>query len=99
MKGSDKRMHRFKFGFFHPNFKYYALYAFGIPAVVSMVTIIMQKSYDKDAEGIIHPRINDGTCQLGRSVDVWYDAPYLWYFHIINSIVLVNKIQFIPAQY
>ena len=82
-----------RFGFFNPQFKFYALYAFGCPAVVILITIILQYLPDEYQENYIAPRINDGTCLLGEAGQGW-DIPQLWYFHLINIFTLVSILVF-----
>ena len=82
-----------KYGFYHPKFKFYALYAFGCPAIVSLVTIILQYLPKEYQDSYIAPRINDQTgqssCLLGPSRP-GLDKPELWYFHLINIMVMVR---------
>ena len=79
-----------KYGFAHPKFKGYALFAFGCPALVSTVTIILQHLPEETQDHFIAPRINHGTCQLGIARE-GLDIPMLWYFHIIN---ILNSVKF-----
>ena len=78
---SAQRLQRRKYGFFHPDFKFYALYAFGCPAIVSIVTLVLQHVPNQDS--FIAPRIGEFTCLLGQSRG-GLDNPHLWYFNIIN---------------
>ena len=89
MTSNPKNLQKRKYGFNHPKFKFYALYAFGCPAVVSIVTIILQHLPEDFQEGYIAPRINSGTCLLGHYKG-GLDIPQLWYFHLINIFTLVR---------
>ena len=78
-----------RYGFAHPKFKGYALFAFGCPALVSIVTVILHHLPEEVQENFIAPRINNGTCQLGQAGD-GLDIPKLWYFHLVNIMNLVT---------
>ena len=83
------RGQKYKYGFAHPKFKSYALFAVGCPTLVSIVTIILQHLPEETQENFIAPRINQGACRLGKARE-GLDIPMLWYFHIINIMNLVN---------
>ena len=89
MTSNPKNLQKKKYGFNHPKFKFFALYAFGCPALVIVVTIILQHLPEDYQEGYIAPRINNGTCLLGDSRG-GFDIPQLWYFHVINIFTLVR---------
>ena len=84
-----KSFHKPKYGFTHRKFKYYALYAFGCPALVSLVTIVMHYLPEKWQNKVIAPRLGEDTCALGEPGE-GFDIPKLWYFHLVNIFVLVR---------
>ena len=84
------RLYKQNYGFANPKFKGYALFAFGCPALVSIVTVILQHLPEEMQQNFIAPRINNGTCQLGKARK-GLDIPMLWYFHIIN---ILNSVKF-----
>lgn len=72
-----------KLGIFDKRFKWYALYAWGFPLLISTVTLIMQK-LPEDAIGS-HPGIGKNKqCTLEPT---WGK---LFYFHMINGPVMVR---------
>ena len=83
------RLYKQNYGFANPKFKGYALFAFGCPALVSIVTVILQHLPEEMQQNFIAPRINNGTCQLGKA-GKGLDIPMLWYFHLINIMNLVK---------
>ena len=89
LEGRARNMIKKRYGFLDRRFGFYALYGFGCPALVSLVTIILHNVPSND--GFIAPRINDGKCTLGES-GIGLDIPQLWYFHIINILNLVGSI-------
>eukprot|EP00093_Oithona_nana_P005317 05317.XXX_271218_272539_1 [CDS] Oithona nana genome sequencing. len=93
MTSNPKNLQKKKYGFNHPKFKFFALYAFGCPALVIVVTIILQHLPEDYQEGYIAPRINNGTCLLGDSRG-GFDIPQLWYFHVINIFTLLSTLAF-----
>merc|ERR1712029_1035378 len=92
-QGNPADLVRRKFGFFNPQFKFYALYAFGCPGLVILITIILQYLPDEYQENYIAPRINRGHCLLGKAGQ-GLDIPQLWYFHLINIFTLVSILAF-----
>ena len=90
-KGSP-RLQKQKYGFAHPKFKGYALFAFGCPALVSIVTIVLEHLPEETQDDFIAPRIRTETCQLGETRE-GLDIPKLWYFHLINIMNLVKFFQ------
>ena len=48
---------RQKYGFFNPKFKYYALFAFGCPALISILTVTLHHLPAEHQENIIAPRL------------------------------------------
>ena len=87
---ANVRNQKYRWGFQHPNFKWYALYSLGCPLILTITTLILQETdYEKNTEisdsYLIRPKIGvDGDCFLG---DGW---PRLVYFHIVNAPVLVS---------
>ena len=91
LEGRARNLRRVKYGFLNPKFRLYALYGFGCPALVTLLTIILNNV--SSGEGFIAPRIGNGRCTLGQSRD-GLDIPMLWYFHIINILTLVSILGF-----
>lgn len=91
--GSASDFVRRKFGFYYPEFKYYAMYGFGCPGLVTLVTIILQYLPEAYQGNYVAPRINDGTCSLGQA-GKGLDIPQLWYFHLINIFTLLSILAF-----
>ena len=60
----DIRGQQYRWGFQHPHFKWYALYAWGSPLVVTIVTIVLQETNFKGKERIVKPGIGLNECFL-----------------------------------
>ena len=69
-------------GFQDKSFKWYALYAWGCPFIVTCVTLIMQNLSESTA---YLPHIGRQTCTLDPK---WGK---LYYYHVINGPVLVSS--------
>ena len=81
-------------GILYPKYKWYALYSWGCPLIVTIVTIIMQNLDEKYVEEInrnttywsttIYPKLGETTCFFPTN------ESKLYYFHIINGPILVS---------
>ena len=67
----------------HPHFKWYALFSWGLPLTMTIVTLILQHGKKMFGENYIRPNIGDSQCFLGTKMST------LLYFHIINGPALV----------
>ena len=76
---------QYRWGFQHPSFKWYALYAWGCPLVVTIVTIVLQEADFKGKEKIVTPGIGNDQCFFDEG------QPMLFYFHIVNAPILVSN--------
>ena len=76
---SQRRM----WGFQDKSFKWYALYAWGCPFLVTCVTLIMESL--PESEAYISPQIGKETCTLDPK---WGK---LYYYQVINGPVLVSS--------
>ena len=81
----DIRGQQYRWGFQHPHFKWYALYAWGCPFIVTIVTIVLQETDFNGKENVVKPGIGDDECFLGER------EPRLFYFHIVNAPILVSN--------
>ena len=72
---------KYTWGCQHPSFKWYAIFSWGLPLIMTIVTLILQHS--KLGESYVLPKIGDDHCFLGSGL------PTLVYFHIINAPALV----------
>jgi hypothetical protein len=72
-----------KTGLRHPKYKWYALYSWGCPLLVSIVTLVMQHLPSNVTKDVTTPRIGQVNCFLAP------DNAILYYFHVINAPVLV----------
>ena len=72
---------QYAWGCQHPNFKWYAIFSWGLPLIMTIVTLILQHS--KLGKSYVSPNIGDYHCFLGDGL------PTLLYFHIINAPALV----------
>ena len=81
----DIRGQQYRWGFQHPSFKWYALYAWGCPLVVTIVTIVLQEANFKGKEKIVTPGIGNEQCFFDEG------KSRLFYFHIINAPILVSN--------
>ena len=78
-------------GILYPKYKWYALYSWGCPLIVTIVTIIMQnldeeyvKQININTTYIVTPKLGETTCFFPSN------EAKLYYFHIINGPILVN---------
>ena len=69
-------------GFQDKSFKWYALYAWGCPFLVTCVTLTMQ--FLPESEAYVLPKIGNRTCTLDPE---WGK---LYYYHVINGPILVS---------
>ena len=74
-----------KLGIFDRRFKWYALYAWGCPMIVTFVTVLMQ--YLPMTENYFTPGIGKDSCTLHEGRRAWGK---FFYFHIINGPILVS---------
>ena len=81
----DIRGQKYRWGFQHPSFKWYALYAWGCPLVVTIVTIALQETNFEGKESIVKPGIGLNECFLDDGEST------LYYFHIVNAPILVRN--------
>ena len=74
---------KYTWGCQHPSFKWYAIFSWGLPLIMTIVTLILQHS--KLGESYVSPNIgvDNGHCFLGSGL------PTLVYFHIVNAPALV----------
>ena len=77
----------------HPKFKWYALWAWGGPAVVVGVTLAMQYLPPSYTRGAKLPGVGlEGTCFLGSE-------GALYYLHMINLPILMSNIVLFTLRY
>ena len=81
-------------GWRHKRFKFYALYSWGGPFLISLVTILMQALPEHVTEGSVTPKVGDTRCFLG---DRWAMIFYLNI--IILPVGLINILFFISSMY
>ena len=74
--------HEYAWGCQHPHFKWYCLFSYGLPFVITLATLFLQYSNDLLGEDL-KPGIGDGTCFFGSSF------PEFLYFKVINGLALV----------
>ena len=72
---------QYSWGCQHPSFKWYAIFSWGLPLIMTIVTLILQHS--KLGKSYVSPNIGANQCFLGDGL------PTLLYFHIINAPALV----------
>ena len=72
----------YSWGCQHPSYKWYAIFSWGLPLIMTIVTLIIQHA-GLDKEKYVLPEIGDTHCFLGNNL------PTLLYFHIINAPALV----------
>ena len=72
---------KYTWGCQHPSFKWYAIFSWGLPLIMTIVTLILQHS--ELGEPYVLPKIGVDHCFLGAGL------PTLLYFHIINAPALV----------
>ena len=78
------KQRRYKLGIIDDNYRWYALYAWGVPLVVSFITILMQFCLSEEkTEKYYVPGIGKHACFLEPKWGM------LFYFHIINGPVMV----------
>ena len=77
-------------GILYPKYKWYALYSWGCPLIVTIVTIIMQnldvekvKQINMNGTLIVTPQLGEKNCFFPNNY------AKLYYFHIINGPILV----------
>jgi len=82
-------------GILYPKYKWYALYSWGCPLIVTIVTIIMQnldenyvEEINRNATYYIYPKLGETTCFFPTN------ESKLYYFHIINGPILVANLIF-----
>lgn len=81
-------------GIFHPRFKWYALYAWGLPFIILAVTILMQHLPSDTTKQAYVPGIGRLYCFLNEKYAT------LFYFHIISApILLANVVLFLCFIY
>ena len=74
---------RHMLGFQDKSFKWYALYSWGCPLLVTCVTLTMQ--FLPESEVYVSPQIGNRTCTLDPELGK------LYYYHVINGPVLVSS--------
>ena len=79
-----------KLGIYDKKYKWYALYSWGCPFVMTVVTLIMQNvSVAKD---IVTPKIGFRTCSLEP------EAAMFFYFHLINIPIMVSITEYFKVD-
>ena len=78
---------KIELGIFNKKYKWYALYAWGVPMIVTFVTVLMQYLLKKMTEDYWTPGIGKDTCTLHQGSGTWEK---LFYFHIFNGPILVS---------
>ena len=78
---------RSRLGIFDKKYKWYALYAWGCPFIVTFVTVIMQYLPEEFTKDYLTPGIGIKSCSLHELKDTWEK---LFYLHIINGPILVR---------
>merc|ERR1711879_695200 len=96
IRGFNALQQQYKYGFLDRKYKYYALYSFGCPMLLTSVTILMQYLPEHLVEGFITPRIGVHSCFIDETGD-GFKIPLLWYFHIINAPILFINLAFFVA--
>merc|ERR1712061_187403 len=86
-----------KYGFLDPKYKWYALFSWGFPLIITFVTMGMQvnqKNLKNQNSSAITPEIGSTRCFLENG------HPRLVYFDIINALLLViNLVFFVLFMY
>ena len=72
-----------RLGIYDKNYKWYAIYAWGIPLLVTLITIVMQYLPKHITQNCYTPGIDRSNCLLEPKWGM------LFYFHIINGPVMV----------
>ena len=72
-------------GWQHPRFKYYAMWSWGGPGIVSAITVLMQYLPASLTEGHTLPEIGTTSCFLGQEGAVYY-------MHIVNAPILLSNL-------
>ena len=72
-------------GWQHPRFKYYALWSWGGPAIITGITALMQYLPPHLTEGYQLPEIGRCTCVFGQEGAVYY-------MHIVIAPMLVSNL-------
>ena len=77
-----------KLGIYDKRYKWYALYSWGCPLVMTLVTLIMQSASNDLPSHIVTPMIGEKSCTLEP------EAAMFFYFHIINGPVMASIFYF-----
>ena len=84
IRAMDTRQ-KVRLGFQDPQYRKYALFSWGLPLCVSIITIIMQHLPPHLTKGMVTPQIGELTCFLGQ------DWPTLIYLYMFNAPVSVRN--------
>ena len=88
IRGFNAVKKHYKYGFQDPKYKYYALYSWGCPFIITGTTVLMQYLPDEYiSNGLTKPRIGKNNCFIDNKGT---DLPQLWYFHMFNAPILVR---------
>ena len=82
---------RSRLGIFNKKYKWYVLYAWGCPMIVTFVTVLMQYLPKDLTKDYLTPGIGKNSCGLHIEKWTWEK---LFYFHIINGPILVSLISY-----
>ena len=80
-------MQRSRLGIFNKKYKWYALYAWGSPMIITIVIVIMQNIHEETRKDHMTPGIGVKSCSLHQIKGTWEK---LFYLHIINGAILVR---------
>ena len=104
MEDPSRSQTRGKLAIYDKRYKWYALYAWGLPSVVTLVTLIMQHlPKDQRHEKIYYPKIGDPICSLElKHAQFFYSyiiiGPLLvtlWYLHF--QIIHMPRLSLFPS--
>lgn len=76
------------YGFYDSQFKKYAIFSWGCPLIVTLVTLVIQHLPSEWTKSIIRPDIGVTQCYFGSK------KAELFYFHIINAPILLANLMF-----
>ena len=63
---------RQEYGWKHPQFKYYALWSYGMPCLITLMTILMENLANHHEGTLLHPGIGEGSCFLSKEGTLLY---------------------------
>ena len=95
IRGFNAFQKHYKYGFQDPKYKFYALYSWGCPFIITSITVLMQYLPDElIGDGLTKPRIGKNNCFIDNKGNGILDLPQLWYFHIFNAPILVSLFEY-----